>query len=314
MKKSKGAKNPNNAKRRKPKGRGKPTLRGESVEEGLHGHLKMVMDPCASLLTQSAYAGQRGIVQRFSSTWGVNTGLDNSVVYGFSPGGMREFFFQGSNATLFTPTFTQSTNMPGIGFLNSNASQARCVSACIRLNWSGSELNRSGSLAIGTVSGGQINTLPVLSNSCDRIYNMLQKKMRVPDGVVEIKWNPSTPDEVYQEPALTASAENFNDKTMMVFCSIGLPAATFTVTTTVIYEWVPTNNVGQPAPPTTATTVPAAVPKINNLLHKIHSGADTFNTSVTDAATAMSAMYAAGANGYKLITGARAMLTAATIL
>lgn len=284
----------------------------EGLEQGLGNHVKMVIDPCAAPLTQSVYAGQRGIVQRFSSTWQFGTGTGNTVVHALSPGGFRELFsVPATSSTSFTPAYVQNAgSFPGSTFLSSNSSGARCISSCMRVNWSGTELNRAGSLAIGVISGSSI--FNGVATTGDQIYNLLQKKMRVPDGVVEIRWNPSEADEAYQEPQITAPAENFNDKHMMCLCYIGQPGATFSITTTTVYEWLPLTNTGQPAPPTTVPTVPSAVPKINNILHRMHSGASTFNTMATDAATAMSSMYAAGASGYKLLTGTRAMMLAAS--
>lgn len=271
-------------------------------------HINMIVDPCGSPLTRSAYSGQSGVLTRHTIQLNQNLGANAASAFVVSPGGFRNFAVSAlTDTTSFLPAYGNSF-VPGITYLTGIASQVRCVAACMRVHWSGTELNRAGSVAYGTVSGGQI---PTANTTVSEIFTMLAKKTRTPDGVFEVKWNPSEEDEGYAPTALATPSYDFNDRTMMAFAYTGPTAATFAISITCIYEWLPLLTAGQPAPPTVRSSTPAAVPRINNILNKMKRGAESFNTMAVDAATTMSSMYAAGSSGYRLLTGAKAMGTAA---
>lgn len=271
-------------------------------------HVNMIMDPCGSPLTRSAYSGQSGVLTRHTINLTQATGANAASVFVVSPGGFRNFATSTlTDTTTFLPSYGNSF-VPGITYLGGVASYVRCVAACMRIHWSGTELNRAGSVAYGTVTGSQI---PTENTTVSQIYTMLNKKTRTPDGVFEVRWNPADEDESYAPTSLAVPTSDFNDRTMLAFAYTGPASATFAVNITCIYEWLPLLSAGQPAPPTVRASTPAAVPRINNILNKVRRGAESFSTMATDSATAMSALYAAGSNGYKLLTGARAMGAAA---
>lgn len=282
-------------------------LRIPSEENGadFKGHVHMLVDPCGSPITRSIYSGQSGVVTRHTVSGTISPGANLAHVLWLSPGGFRDSNSSfATDATTYTPGYGAAL-VPGYSFLTGVTSKARCVSACLRVYWSGPELNRAGNIAYGCVTGGSYAAVP--GTTAAQMYNLLPKKSRVPDGAFEVRWNPADEDEDYTNPLLGVDPNDINERNSLMFVFTGLANASFSYTYTTNIEWIPKPTSGQPAPPTIRQSTPAAVPKINNVLNKMKRGAENFNTMATDVATTASSMYAAGATGYNLMTGLRAM-------
>lgn len=301
-------------KARKAGGRKPQALRLPGDEQGadFKGHINMLIDPCGAPISRSIYSGQSGVITRHSISGTITPGANLAHVMWLSPGAFRDSSVNlASDLTAYTPSFGNGL-VPGYSFLNGVTSKARCVSACLRVYWSGPELNRAGNIAYGCVTGGSYTATP--GTTAAQMYNLLPKKSRVPDGAFEVRWNPADADEEYSNPDIAISPDDVNERNSLMFVFTGLANASFSYTYTTNIEWIPKPTSGQPAPPTIRQSTPAAVPKINNVLNKMRRGAENFNTMATDAATAASSVYAAGANGYRLLTGLRTMGTLALTL
>lgn len=212
-------------------------------------------DPCGAPLAHPCYVGSDGgILTRFEGFYDVGTGAtDTCGIFSFTPNaignsagsGPAITFFNAANpgvaTALANPT---NASQPGYTFLSTNATAVRCVSACIQVYYAGTELNRSGILSYGNVSGGTflVGNVVNVNNSS----NVLEHYTRVPNELIEIKWRPTSADQLWRDPSQVLGS--FNDAARlggMGFTFTGLQAAAgLRVRIVAIYEYMPDSQVG----------------------------------------------------------------------
>jgi len=136
----------------------------------------------------------------------------------------------------------------------------RAVAACIQLMYPGTELNRSGVVAVGVVpagnflnnaatglTGGNVNT------TAATVRTLCQHVERMPTGMVECKWFPGENDSNEVVSNSNQSAVNWSGRNALVFSASGFPVNTgVRVRTVVVYEvsLTTTGAVQSVAPPT----------------------------------------------------------------
>lgn len=233
----------------------------------LRRHVEMILDPCAAPLSPSVYNGPTGVVQRFVSTGTLTSTTQTAAALILVPGGFRT-----NSMTLALPSTTNTigygiADVPGYGWLQTNAYGARVLGACLQVHWNSSELNRAGSLACGVVpastfTGG--NTITV-----NDIYTSLPVKERIPSGTCEIIWNPGTTDAEYERCDAAISVPTFDDKNAIAMAFTGPSGFQLAYTYTLIVEWTPKPGIGQPAMTTVTNTVPDAISQVNNMLASV---------------------------------------------
>ena len=108
---------------------------------------------------------------------------------------------------------------PGYSFLTSVAAQARVVGACIKIHWNGTEMNRAGTTAFGSMQAGNINR-GLNAMTADTLITLSPNKVRTQPGELEIRWNPAMEEEQYFLPGASTDA-NFDDRTALVFAYNG---------------------------------------------------------------------------------------------
>lgn len=260
----------------------------------------MIIDPCSAAITRSCYSGFSGIITRHVTS-GVYSGgaSDRAAMFLLHPGCLRAFAVTALSQDTAVNVSYVTGGVPGFTFLNGVAGQSRCVAACMRITWVGTELNRQGEFAMGCVPAG---VTPSAATTIQTVHSALPVKKRVPDGAIEIRWNPSEEDESYEQVA-NAVGESFNEKNQMALTYIGGTGFSFSYVYTCIYEWTPRADSGQPAPTTVRQSSPAAVSTINNILAKITGGAHNFSVTAEHATQTLTSLYNAGQVGAKLIAG-----------
>lgn len=218
---------------------------------------RLLSDPCGSPLAHPCYVGSDGgILTRFEGFYDVGTGAtDTCGIFSYTPNAVGNItatglgpaisFFNAANpgvaTSLVNPT---SGSQPGYTFLSGNATAVRCVSACIQVFYAGTELNRSGIISYGNVSGGtfQVGSSVNVNNSS----NVLEHYCRVPNEIIEIKWRPTSADQLWRDPSQAIGS--FNDLARlggMGFTFTGLQAAAgLRVRLVAIYEYIPDAQVG----------------------------------------------------------------------
>lgn len=249
----------------KPGKKGPPRRRGVVPENAslLYKHLRMVLDPCQAPLTETAYAGPEGMVQRFVTTGQLSSLVNAAGYLVFIPGAFKTSGgTRVDGGTAGTVTYGVG-DVPGYAFLNTNSRGARPIGACLRLHWNETELNRSGSIACGVLPA---SSLPDgASATIDQIYGLLPEKGRVPAGECEIVWNPSEEDVSY-DGVIPTIGSTFEDKNALCFAYQGKPGFAIGWTYTLIYEWTPKTGLGMVGHSTVHKSIPDAVSQINNSL------------------------------------------------
>lgn len=233
--------------------------------EVLKGAIGMIVDPCGATLKHSAFSGQQGVVQRFSTTYTMTSATDLYRVFTWIPGRFRSWSGSGVTGTTgLTPSY--GGLVPGYNFLTNNAQNARCLAACLDVSYLGKELDRAGYVAVGVVPAGTLNST-TLTNT-EKTATRLAVKERLPPTDFSLKWYPSNADTEYVVPgAAIPGGDDFDIANSLTFAALGLPAgAQLVVTLTAIYEWNPRQDLDGVVNTSTSITVPDAVSRINGVL------------------------------------------------
>lgn len=211
-------------------------------------YAKLLADPCNAPLVHPTYAGSEGGYLMRADTF-ITIGVAAAATSGFmqwTPGVLSNtnaglVFADGPNpAANQTVVAAGDISLPGLTFLKNNASAARCVAACMKLSYPGSEATRSGRIHYGQISGGLLglggNFAP------DAVAQALPFFERTPADIIELVWKPNDADQLFSKPNVSnADDSSKNNKcAALAFAFAGLPATTgITVHLTAVYEWQP---------------------------------------------------------------------------
>lgn len=230
------------------------------LDEAATCYAKLLADPCNAPLCPSIMAGSNGaMVSRFEYDQIFNASATdvgsagyfcpslltanvacNSIGVGGPwssdtiPGGL-------TNATL--------ASQPGYTFLSSNASGARCVAACIQVQFIGTELQRAGVMAVGCT---KYSTLTDVTPTTALLRTQAQIVSRTPDGIMEYRLPPSEASEMFRDPNNNANQQlepATQDLPALFWSVTGIPVSTgVRVRFVVVYEWIPRVGSGMIAP------------------------------------------------------------------
>lgn len=267
------------------------------LDASAKAYAKLLADPCNAPLVHPTYSGSDGAyLVRFNTvnTYGLvatstsgllhwvpgainaTGGLNNSLLYNESPG----------SATAATMTAVNNLYTPGGLFLQSNASTYRCIAACITVYWAGSELSRAGIVSTGVTDGALLT--PGASVQPGQVFPVLSYTERVPDGKIELRWRPSSGDQLFQSNSTTVTNPTTNDisrNAALTLFYYGLPAGVgLTVEMTAVYEYVPSVALGLSVTPNSRNTS-------NNTLDQVINALDSSGDWVKRGITAASAAW-----------------------
>jgi len=127
---------------------------------------------------------------------------------------------------------------PGKTFLKNSASTFRCVAACMKISYSGAELNRAGMVYYGNTTGGYIQ----LGNgySPDQVATGLTHGERTPSGEIEIIWKPTDADQILRSPDTLLAVSEGDRMGALTVAFKGLPDTVgLMVRFFAVYEWQP---------------------------------------------------------------------------
>lgn len=205
---------------------------------------KLLVNPCAAPLAHPVYAGSdAGILVRTESAFSAfnGAGQDGGAIH-WVPGAVSSDsgnLLGGYNGSTFAP----ATFVPGLTYLKAQASAVRCVAACMQITFLGSELNRSGVVAIGRSSGDLVE----VGNSTDAaaLEPSLEHYTRTPDKTIELTWVPAMDDQSFLNPNYNFTSDMANGRSALTFCAYGLPAGTgLRVRLVAVYEYKPLQATG----------------------------------------------------------------------
>lgn len=218
-------------------------------------YAKLLMDPCNGPVVHPVYAGsEAGFLFRAESVFTLGTAPSNTAgVLHWTPGypnnNATELVTAVSDNSNTNTTALTSGNGPGRAFLLANAYGARCVAACLRAVYPGSEANRSGRLHYGHTQASFVDAGDGIT--VDGVAVGVQNYTRTPPEAIEVVWRPGVADQEFNDPNAPNNAIIRDRKSALTVAWAGLPAGVgMTFHLTAIYEWTPKPNVGVATNPT----------------------------------------------------------------
>lgn len=209
-------------------------------------YARLLSDPCHAPMAHPTYSGtEGGYLVRCDQFVTLNEGAtDTAGYFHWTPSLINNasvlWKATTSGSAASTPSLGGSAINPGQTFLESTASVARCVAACLKVTYNGAENTRAGRVHYGQVSGGYVTSAS--SVSPNEFAMALPSFERTPAGVIELLWKPNDADQLFSKPGSANaddSAKN-NKAASLSFCWSGLPAATgLNFHLTAVWEWQP---------------------------------------------------------------------------
>lgn len=240
-------------------------------------YARLLADPCSAPLTHPTYAGGEGGYLIRTDAWqtfGFSAG-STSGYFHWTPGYMgtdsHELFVAEAAAPNTPIVPTPFAGVPGKGFIPAQASQFRCVAACVRVTYPGAEADRSGRVHLGLTNGGLIISGGAVSP--DQIATALGNYSRTPAAEIELRWKPSDADQLFVTPTTTTKPEDRQRRTACTVAWAGLPAATGLVFhMTAVYEWQPVAGTGLAVPSTSRSTTRNTLDQVINFIERAGQG------------------------------------------
>jgi len=234
------------AKRKAPAGRMiVPTRR--MFDPPAAAYARLLADPCGAPLTHPLYAGgEGGILVKAESVINIAAGAsETGVLMHWTPGAIGS-----GNTELLTSapagdsaTATAASSTPGKTFLNDNATGVRVVAACMQVTYLGTELNRSGTIAMGRTQGSLID--PTNTVSLSGLSTALEHFTRTPDSTLELRWVPANMDQSFTDPNVATPTQERDRKSALTLSASGLVAASgLRIRLVAIYEYQPLRTLG----------------------------------------------------------------------
>lgn len=216
------------------------------IDQAGLAYARLLADPCSAPLVHPTYSGtEAGYLVRAESfaTFGTG-GTETSGAIGWTPGsigaeGNELVRIVAASASAATQV-DQVTGVPGKAFLQANASQYRCVAACLKVSFPGAESARAGRIHFGHTSGGYFKYAAATTYTVDQLAAGVPHYMRTPAEEIEIVWKPNDADQLFRDPAGPTAAQDMERRAQILVAWAGLPAGVgITFRWTAVYEWQP---------------------------------------------------------------------------
>lgn len=240
----------------------KPTTMRSSVmlDGAALDHIKLMMDPCLGKMVYPAYStSSNGSLMRFRNVISVATGATETCgVFHWTPG-INAMYANGAatTTTTFTPTLYAPYPFLQTGGGNSTGTSFRCVAACARIIFNGSEMNRGGIVYAGNTTSDSWGAN--VSANVSQCIGTLPYASRTPSKFLEILWVPNAADtQMFTDSTGAGAAIGEGPAYSSVTAAlVGLPATTgVSIETTAVYEVVfasANNLVSSVGPPASST-------------------------------------------------------------
>lgn len=222
---------------------------GKGLDGKAYDYARLLMDPCGGPVVHPVFTGvSPGVVQRSESftTHGTQPTTTAGVIHwvpGYINSSNTEVLIQEAANSSTAAATTVLVTAPGKTFLAANSKAVRCIAACLRITFPGSESTRSGRVHYGHTTGGLID----LGNSvtADNVAQALTNFTRTPPEAIELVWKPSAADQDFCDPTEAASAPIRDRRSALTVAFAGLPVAVgMTFHFTAVYEWLPAIGLG----------------------------------------------------------------------
>lgn len=251
----------------------KPRKTSNGLDASATAYAKLLMNPCSEILVHPVYGGgEGGYLLRCESFLTLGTAATSTAGYlQWTPGLMgpnNTELLLGESATSSTAfTAVSSASAPGKAFLQSTASNIRCVAACMKVSYPGAELDRSGRLHFGGCSGSLIDLGQILTP--DQLSTTLEHYTRTPGGEIEIVWKPNAADQLFTDPTIANASIEKDRKSAVAFAFAGIKAGTgLNIRFTAVYEWQPAVAQGLAVPNTSRSMSNNSLDQIVNAVQR----------------------------------------------
>lgn len=267
----------------------RPAVNAVGLDAQALAYAKLLADPCGAMLTHPIYSGgEGGYLVRCESFFSFATGATNTAgVLHWVPGAANatatELMINAAvDATTSVAIGTSAgIQTPGRAFLTDTVAQYRCVAACARVAYQGSESTRAGRIHYGPTTGGFLNTLE--STSSDGAAQGLPHYSRTPPTEIEIKWTPTDADQLMVDPNGAEVPQDRGRRGAITIAVGGLPANVgLTVRLTAIYEWQPSVNKGLAVPMESRARSRNTLDQVLNFVQKAYSTTQRISGAVMD--------------------------------
>ncbi len=234
-------------------------------------HIKLMADPCLGRLCKPAYPTvSNGAIMRFRNVFQIGVGAGETCgLFHWSPGA-NEAYANGAAtvATAYTPTGNSVFNYLTTSSSSNTGILFRCVAACAKVMFNGSEMNRGGVIYAGNTATGSygIDSGATTTSVGTSVQN-LPYTCRIPSRSFEILWVPNEGD-LLQNTDILGSTIGVGQGASLPGAAItigfvGMPATTgVTVEVTGVYEveyQAGNNMVSAVGPPTSLTPWAATI-------------------------------------------------------
>lgn len=240
-------------------------------------YAKLLLDPCGAKLSHPVYTGAEGgyliRAESFSRNF-VSAGTTAGVLH-WTPGAISsndtELLYTdapNSGAAVAAATVAAS---PGKSFLQ-NASVCRCIAACLKIGFTGTEATRSGRIHYGRTSATLVN--PLDNITVDGLAGALPYYSRTPVSEIEVLWLPSDGDQLFHDPNEAISDETRRRLSSITVAASDLPSGVgLTFRMTAIYEWQPVYNTGVAVPANSRAQSNSTLDQVINVVQRAMNGA-----------------------------------------
>ncbi len=182
---------------------------------------------------------------------------------------------------------------PGKTFLTNTASAIRCVAACVKVTFPGSESARQGRVHLGQTNGGVVN--PAVSYAPDAVATLLPHYTRTPATELELRWKPNDADQLFVDPAIATQPEDRRRRAALTVAWAGMPAATGLIFhMTAVYEWQPLAANGLAVPNASRSTSRST---LDQVLNYMQTAGETFVSGMVSAGSGALNRYLTGTFG-----------------
>lgn len=239
----------------KTKRKAKMTVPRSVLDKWGHNYAQLLADPCnGPLVSGVATDGGAGIVTRFRTVANISqSDVANLNAYYLAYIPACNYVVTAGvtltdpSVSWTTPGLVDANRGPGYSFLNTQAAQIRPLSSCIKIVYTGSELNRAGIVGTGCFPLADLGAI----SSVDKLQAGMTNLDRMPEDFIEQIWRPNTNDGNYQD---TVNVEGINEylRNNALVVAVTLPPGTgVRMEITTVYEWQPrygTSGVTNPLP------------------------------------------------------------------
>lgn len=259
---------------RKPSGKSRksksPTNGPMSLAEVYSSkYLRLLSDPCGAELVNSTFEGTNGTYLLRTRQF-FNLGAFQDLLFQFCPsaGGHATQFSCGSVLTGGALGLPATSPLPSF-LTGSIVGSFRCIAACVRPHYIGTELDRKGIVGLSIVTGQQINNT-LLSNPLGSYIAGSQRLARFGSENHEVRWCPNESDADFQSVTNPGTITTGTSTGNAILVAVqGCPASTLSVEINGCWEWTPDMNTNPGLP--NVVSAPKSTATLNTTLSKIQN-------------------------------------------